>query len=114
MPHELVITVTRVPGAMVIALDGDLDMSSAPRLQSTARELVAQGDVRLIVDASGLRHCGPHGVRTLVEVRRMAQEHGGDLRLSGVQGALERILDRDGLRRYFVFGEIGGGGTECW
>ncbi|WP_433259471.1 STAS domain-containing protein (plasmid) [Streptosporangium sp. CA-135522] len=93
MSAQLSVAVTDYPGFSVLALDGELDASSAPLLRQVLADTLARGQVRLVVDAAKLTFCDSVGVWTLAEAHQCAVALGGRLTLAYVHGVLQRILE---------------------
>jgi anti-sigma B factor antagonist len=98
---DLNVEVQRAEGSATVRIDGDLDKLTAPRLKQILGELIAEGRVKIVIDASALDFCDSSGLWVLVEHQRRAQERGGSLWLTGVQGVLRRVLDVTGLKAAF-------------
>lgn len=86
-----------------VALAGELDLSTAARLQTAIDELVAQGRHRLVVDLTGLTFCDSTGLTTFVRGNRDCSAKGGWLRLSGAQGHVERVIGISGLLEVLAY-----------
>jgi anti-sigma B factor antagonist len=88
---------------VVVALSGEIDLYTAPRLQSQlASELNVDHPVRLVVDMSGVDFCDSTGMNVLLAAQRMAREHGGNVELSGPRPAVRKILQVTGLESVFT------------
>ena len=74
------------PDGHVIALSGELDISTAAELDSTLDRLASSPAVRLIFDLSGLRFMDSSGIGALV-------------RAAGRVGAVSIVRPTDGVRR---------------
>ena len=80
-----------------VALSGELDLSTAARLQAAIDGLMAQGRHRLVVDLTGLTFCDSTGLTTFVRGNRDCTAKGGWLRLSGARGHVARVIGISGL-----------------
>lgn len=98
---DLNVEVERADGTASVRLRGDLDKLTAPRLKQVLAELIAAGQVSIVIDTAALAFCDSSGLWVLVEHQREARECGGSLRLTGVQGVLRRVLDVTGLKAVF-------------
>jgi anti-sigma B factor antagonist len=88
---------------VIVALSGEIDLYTAPRLQSQlAAALNTEHAVRLVVDMSGVDFCDSTGMNVLLGAQRMAREHGGDLELSAPRPAVRKILQVTGLESVFT------------
>jgi anti-sigma B factor antagonist len=88
---------------VIVALSGEIDLYTAPRLQSQlAAALNTEHAVRLVVDMSGVDFCDSTGMNVLLGAQRMARERGGDLELSAPRPAVLKILQVTGLETVFT------------
>jgi anti-sigma B factor antagonist len=114
----------RVP-VTVVALDGELDASNYERLIDDVHALYEAGTRQLVLDLSGLTYMASSGLVALHSIVRIMEgqpppdpeagwsafhamsedlESGttqAEVRLCGLQPAVERVLQRTGLDRLF-------------
>lgn len=89
----LTITEGRDGGALALALDGELDLSTHADLAAALEKAIATADVAaIVVDCERLRFCDSTGVQTLLVGLRRATAEGRSLRLVGVRGLVARVL----------------------
>lgn len=86
-------------GDAVIALDGELDLASAPDLAELAGELVRNGADNIIVDAERLSFCDSSGLRILVSIANDLRPTGGRVAIVNPQPIVLRVLELTGLDR---------------
>lgn len=86
-------------GDAVIALDGELDLASAPDLAELAGELVRNGADNIIVDAERLSFCDSSGLRILVSIANDLRPTGGRVAIVNPQPVVLRVLELTGLDR---------------
>ncbi|NRQ37489.1 STAS domain-containing protein [Nonomuraea sp. NN258] len=98
---DLNVEVERAGTGAVLRLDGDLDKLTAPLLKQRLVELAGEGCHDIVIDARQLAFCDSSGLWVLVEHQRQVSEHGGSMRLTGVCGVLQRVLDVTGLKAVF-------------
>ncbi|MGC5013250.1 STAS domain-containing protein [Streptosporangium sp. DT93] len=77
------------PDAAVVAVDGELDLSTVALLDAILLPLPGQGVRRLIIAADRLRSCDP---RVLASVHTIMTATGGTLIIAGPSPALRRSL----------------------
>jgi len=83
-------------GVVVVAVAGDLDISTAPDLDLALREVLT-GDVRIVVvDLTGVAFLGSAGLGTLVSAHRRSGEP-GRLRIVVPDGEIARLFRVTGL-----------------
>jgi anti-anti-sigma factor len=87
-------------GVVVVAVSGELDIGTAPRVEDCLAYLTATGHHRLVLDAARLSFCDAAGIRVMVRARMRADERGGWLRLAAVSARLRWLLDILALRTY--------------
>jgi anti-sigma B factor antagonist len=94
---DLIVSVAPRMDHCVLTLDGELDLSNATALTRLLERTVAAGEVRIVVDASGLRFCDSAGLRLLMVGANRCTAAGGWLRLATPQAHLARALAVTGL-----------------
>ena len=98
---KLSVQVTHYRACVVVSVAGDLDKISAPQLEQVLADLLAEGHIHLIADVSELEFCDSTGVWLLLSGLRRTFEAGGWLRLAGVRGFLQRLLELTRLSEAF-------------
>lgn len=84
-----------------IAAHGEIDMASAPTLQSALDTLIDEGATLVILDASGVHFMDSSGLRVIIGCGDRLAEGGGRLLIEGMSGAVQRVLELSGiLERY--------------
>jgi anti-sigma B factor antagonist len=83
--------------AVVVALEGDLDIASVPTVREGLLSLLRPGASRLVIDLSAVRYADASGLEVLVSTRRRAVLLGGTLHLAAVQPEVARVLVATGL-----------------
>ena len=86
-----------VPGVLVVAPTGEVDVSSAGVLRRAAREAVDTAPRSVVVDLSGLTFCGSTGLVTLLEAREHADRRGVGFGTAGGRPIMRRVLDISGF-----------------
>jgi anti-anti-sigma factor len=99
--NRLSVIVRDHPRVSVVSLVGDLDKLSVPQLEEDLTVLMERGRVCLIIDATDLDFCDSTGIWVLLTTLRRAYERNGWLRLAGVHGFLDRLLEVTKLRGAF-------------
>jgi anti-sigma B factor antagonist len=94
---DVLVTEPSAAGVVVLSLDGQLDIDSAPRLRSALDELRARSEHRIVVDLGRLRFCDSIGLSALLVAARDCAEHGGFLRLADPSAFLQRICSVVGI-----------------
>ncbi len=82
--------------AVVLALQGDLDMASAGQLVQAAADITPGSE--LIIDLRKLEFMDSSGLRTLMNLDLRAREEGWSVALAGPQPAVMRLLTLTGFQ----------------
>jgi anti-sigma B factor antagonist len=98
---ELKISTASQGGHAVVSVYGEVDLYTAPRLQTELAALVRDGVSRLVVDLSGVEFCDSTGMNVLLSAMKRMREHGGSLELAAPRSAVRRILQVTGLDTVF-------------
>ncbi|MGW2787900.1 STAS domain-containing protein [Streptomyces populi] len=87
----------RAEGHITVAVSGEIDIVSAPRLRAILDEALSDGAHVVELDFGGVEFCDCYGLGVLLEARRRATEQGAALRLVSVTSPLvRRLLHRTG------------------
>ncbi len=86
------ITEDAADGSVRIALSGELDISSAPRVQAELDRVQAGSPGLVMLDLRGLRFMDSTGLRTVVGADKRARECGGRLAIVRGPDAVQRIF----------------------
>src|SRR5947208_1651758 len=78
--------------AAVLALAGELDLSSAPELERALEEASAQAVERLILDLAELSFMDSTGVSVLIRAKQEAEARGGVIAVRAPNGQVRRLL----------------------
>jgi anti-sigma B factor antagonist len=84
----------------VVAVQGDLDLASAPELKWTLVELLNKGYRQYVIDLSELTHMDSMGLGVLVGFRKRV-EGDAQLALAGLPATQRKLLDMTGLDAAF-------------
>jgi len=85
----------------VVAVAGRLDTRSAGQFSSRLDALLEAGQIRLLIEASGLRYISSVGLRALLVASRVASDKGGQLALYGMSPAVRQVVELTGLAPLF-------------
>ncbi|MEV7968463.1 STAS domain-containing protein [Sphaerisporangium sp. NPDC088356] len=93
--------------AVVVAVEGELDLFTAPFLRDEVREAIKQDGTRLVLDLGALSFMDSSGLSVLIEAWRLATGEGGGVSLAAPQAPVARILRTTGLdRRIKVYPDV--------
>ena len=89
------------PETTVIAVSGEIDVYTAPKLREKLVSLVDSGNYRLIVDMEGVEFLDSTGLGVLVGGLKRVRAHEGWIDLVSTQGRILRIFRITGLNKVF-------------
>jgi len=86
-----------VDGVTVISLMGSIDAMSAPKVTDFIHEQVGKGNTKLVADLSGVDYTSSAGLRVMLGAIKETRSQGGDLRLTGIQPDVSKVLNLSGF-----------------
>jgi anti-sigma B factor antagonist len=89
------------PGSTVVAVGGEIDVYSAPKLRERLITLVDSGSHHLIVDMEEVEFLDSTGLGVLVGGLKRVRAHDGWIDLVCTQGRILRIFRITGLSKVF-------------
>src|SRR2546423_979949 len=94
---------TRTPreGVAVIALSGEVDVYTSPRVKQEIVDLLNGGTTKLLVDLTGVEYLDSTGLGVLIGGLKRAREREGDLKLICDNPRILRIFEITGLTKIF-------------
>ena len=93
--------------AVVVAVEGELDLFTAPFLRDEVRDAIKQDSSKLVLDLGELSFMDSSGLSVLIEAWRLATGEGGGVALAAPQAPVARILRTTGLdRRIKVYPDV--------
>ncbi len=99
---ELTLNVySETPGFTVIAVSGEIDVYTAPKLREKLVSLAESGSSHLIVDMEGVEFLDSTGLGVLVGGLKRVRAHEGWIDLVCTQGRILRIFRITGLNKVF-------------
>jgi anti-sigma B factor antagonist len=99
---DLTLATNEVEGATIIAVGGEIDVYTAPKLRDKITELVANGIYDIIVDMEAVEFLDSTGLGVLVGGLKKVRAHDGSLELICTQDRLLKIFRITGLAKVFV------------
>jgi anti-sigma B factor antagonist len=93
---------TTPDGDTTVAVTGEVDLYTAPRLREQLDEAIESGSQRLIVDLSELDFIDSTGLGVLVGALKRARQGGGELTLRSPTRSTYKILEIAGLTKLFT------------
>ena len=90
-----------VDGRTIVAVGGEIDVYTAPKLRDKITELVAAGTYHLVVDMEAVEFLDSTGLGVLVGGLKRVRAHEGSLRLVCTQERILKIFRITGLTKVF-------------
>lgn len=95
---DLTTSLSRSDGTATLVLNGDLDVSSVPRLRDVVQQALATGEPNVELDLGDVGFVDSTGLGVLIGAQRRAEESGQRFVLVSVSPSLQRVLDLTGVR----------------
>lgn len=93
--------------AVVVAVEGELDLFTAPFLRDEIRDAIKQDGATLVLDLADLSFMDSSGLSVLIEAWRLTTAQGGGVTLAAPQPPVARILRTTGLdRRIKIYPDV--------
>jgi anti-sigma B factor antagonist len=105
---DLTLTTREADGKTIVAVGGEIDVYTAPRLRDKITELVSDGSYDLVVDMQAVEFLDSTGLGVLVGALKKVRQHDGSLELVCTQERLLKIFRITGLAKVFVIHESPG------
>lgn len=86
----------------VLAVKGEVDVYTAPRLREKLVELASQGKYQIVVDLEGVEFLDSTGLGVLVGGLKRLRSNDGDLSLVCTQGRILKVFEITGLTKVFT------------
>lgn len=102
-PGELSIETARVGTRTELSLAGELDMVSAPQLESELMAVESPDAGELLIDLAGVQFIDSTGLRVLLGATRRAGTTGHKLLIRHVEGQALRLFEIAGVLEQFSF-----------
>jgi len=95
------LNISKTGDVITIILKGRIDASVAPDIEQKLLSLISGGSCKLVTDLSEVKFISSAGLRALIAALKEAKRQSGDLRLAGIQGQVQEVLDLTGLSTIF-------------
>ena len=99
---DLTLSTREVDGTTIVAVGGEIDVYTAPKLRDKITELVADGVYNLVIDMESVEFLDSTGLGVLVGGLKKVRAHDGSLELICTQDRLLKIFRITGLAKVFV------------
>jgi len=102
---DLTLTTRDAGGKTIVAVGGEIDVYTAPKLRDKITELVADGVYDIVIDMEEVEFLDSTGLGVLVGGLKKVRTHDGSLQLVCNQDRLLKIFRITGLSKVFVIHE---------
>ena len=92
MDLDVILEVTQ-EGHGVLAVRGEVDMHSSPRVREAQIRLLKEGARRIVIDLSGVAYMDSSGIATLIEGLQWSRREGREFRLAGLTAAVRDVFE---------------------
>ncbi len=100
-PTEVPVEISTTPmsdgNGTVVAVTGELDVSTAPQLEGELQQLIDGGAANLVVDLSAIDFLDSTGLGVMVKALKWAREAGGGLRVVATEERITKVFTITGL-----------------
>jgi anti-sigma B factor antagonist len=87
---------------MVVHLQGEVDLASAPQVRRGLYELIDRGSHRIAVDLTDVEFMDSTGLGVLIGALKRLRENEGAMALAGIRPSVARVFEVTGLDRIFT------------
>ena len=94
---DLQISTRAEDGAVVVTVAGEVDVATAPQLDATLSDLIADGAVTLVVDLSEVGFLDSTGLGVLVKAVKRTREAAGGVAVVTTSPRVLKVLNITGL-----------------
>jgi len=84
-----------------VTVEGRLDAVTVPAFEQTLQRLLADGQIRLVVDLGAVNYISSSGLRALLTARRQARARGGEVLLCQLHPRVREIFEMVGFLSVF-------------
>ena len=97
MQTDLIVSVQGRGPSIVLEVDGELDLASAPQLKRALEQAWGNAPEEIVLDLGKLRFMDMAGLRVLLSARQRAEQRGTELVLTNVRDSIRRVLTLAGV-----------------
>ena len=88
-------------GEVKVFISGKMDAVTAPDFESSLSGMIAEGDLRFLVDFSGLEYISSAGLRAILVVAKELREKEGEMIFVGLQSHVQEVFKISGFDEIF-------------
>lgn len=94
---NLSIDVNETDILLEITVNGEIDAYTAPKLRDTIFPLSEKHGVNMVINLSGVSYMDSTGLGVFVGVFKNVKANGGQFKINGLSGRLQRLFEITGL-----------------
>lgn len=93
--------IEQAPRVLVIRTEGDVDLSTSPRLREALLSAYDRQASHVVVDLKEVPYMDSSGIATLVEALKIARQAGSRLTLAAMRAPVESVFELAYLKQVF-------------
>lgn len=93
----MAVVIDKVDGAVVIAVEGQINSANAPALETDLLSRIDQGERRVVLDLGLLSYISSAGLRVVLMMAKRLRQTDGKLVLCGLQSRVREVFDISGF-----------------
>ena len=87
----------KADSAVVITIEGRVDGTTAPELETRISEIVDRGDAHVLLDCAAMSYVSSAGLRIFLTGARACQQSGGKLMICALQPDCKAVIETSGF-----------------
>jgi anti-anti-sigma factor len=99
---------------VLLEVEDEVDAYTALELDRVLKDLLLQGHLRLLLDASKMSFISSAGMRAITFAQREAQQQGGEVRVFGLNAQVRRVFEMACLDEFLHFSDTRQEAMEGW
>ena len=99
---DLSLQTREVDSRTIVAVGGEIDVYTAPKLRDKITELVGEGHHQLVIDMENVDFLDSTGLGVLVGALKRVRTHDGDLSLVCDEPRILKVFEITGLTKVFA------------
>jgi len=92
-------------GVPMVAVEGEVDVATAPSVRDELYRLIEAGANRVVMDLSGMDFIDSTGLGVFVGALKRAREGGGGIELRGLKPSARKVFEITGLDSAFTIAD---------
>lgn len=94
-------------GALVIKVEGRMDIATAPEFEKNCAAFMEQGHQKVVIDFSSLEYISSAGLRSILSIAKKLKSGGGSLCLCSLTGLVKEVFDLSGFDNFLpIFADV--------